>query len=180
MDIKEQAQSGDVNMILKYRKTVFYETLCPQYLDIPCLAIARNRGRKAADSGELRQSPAAQKDLSNRTEVWPESLLWHFLNVLQSTLYFISVIKKHSPGEITSLLHIYIVIEKKKHILPMLYAIAKLYCVCRRKQLISSIMYNFNATTSQSIKVIKIACLFKLKVSQTCSAVHNKINFLSV
>lgn len=65
----------------------------------------------------------------------------------------------------------------------MLYAIAKLYCVCRKKQLIFDIMYNFNATKSQSRMVIKIACLLKLKVSQTCSAVHNKINkinFLSV
>lgn len=65
----------------------------------------------------------------------------------------------------------------------MLHAIAKLYCVCRRKQLIFNIMYNFKATKSQSRKVIKIASLFKFKVSHTCSAAYNKItkiNFLSI
>lgn len=96
--------------------------------------------------------------------------------------HFVSVSKRHSPGEITSLFllhysHAFIQsYRRKKHILPMLYTIAKLYYVCRRKQLIFNMMHIFNVTKSQSRKVIKIPSLFKLKVSNTCSAVHNKIN----
>lgn len=87
MGIKEQAQCGDVDVILKYRKSVFYATSCPQYLNIPCLAIARNRGRKAAERVENWDKVQQHRKISGTEQRFDQCLLWHFLNVLQSTFY---------------------------------------------------------------------------------------------
>lgn len=178
-------------MIFKYGKNVFYATSCPQYLNVPCLAIARHCGTKVPkrvenwDKAQQRRRISAQ----NRRLTRESYLAFFVCFIVNIVLRHFVQCKRHSPGEITSLFlrhysHTFIQsYRRKKHILPMLHAIAKLYCAYRRKQLIFNMMHIFNATKSQSRKVIKIPSLFKLKVSSTCSAVHNrinKINFLRV
>lgn len=80
--IKEQAQCGDVDMILEYRKSVFYATSHPQYLNIPCLATARNRGRKAVERVEKWDKVRQHRKISATEQRFDQSLLWNFLNVL--------------------------------------------------------------------------------------------------
>lgn len=58
----------------------------------------------------------------------------------------------------------------------MLYAIAKLFCVCQEQAV--NIQYDIHIQCNKKVswEVIKIASLFKLHVNNTCSAVHNRIN----
>ena len=72
-DRKEQTECGDVNMILRYRKSISCATLCPQYLTVFCLPWLTTAVRNHSGG----------KNVQNTVENWDRVLKWRRISAAE-------------------------------------------------------------------------------------------------